>query len=255
MTESLKGRVVLVTGGGSGIGRQVSLDLAKLGARVAVADVNFEEAQKTVATILEKNPSESALAIKVDVTSAQEVEAAVKATVEKFGRLDGAVNSAGIGSARAATAEVVEAAFDRVIAVNLKGVFSSLKFEIQQFLKQEKAKHYSIVNLSSFYGLYASQGISPYVASKHGVIGLSKTAALEYAKDGIRVNAVCPYFTDTPLVANFLAQHKAELEAKIPLGRVATQEEIATSIIWLLGDTSSFVTGISLSVDGGCSAI
>jgi len=256
--DSLQGRVILVTGGASGIGRQTCIDLAKYGAVVSICDANLEEAQKTASLILNKFANASAYAIKVDVTSAQEVENMVKVTVEKFGRLDGAVNCAGIsgisGQGPKEIADHSDDRFDRVIAVNLKGVFLSMKHEIRQLLQQEKSKHFSIVNASSYAGLFGVPRIAAYVAAKHGVVGLTKTAALEYAQSGIRVNAVCPSYTDTPMIAHLPPERRVQAGASLPLGRLGTPEDISAAILWLLSDASSFVTGIALPLDGGSSA-
>jgi len=251
MTQSLKGRVIIVTGGGSGIGRQISIDLSRAGASVSVADVNFKGAQETVSLLQEQS---NAFAIKTDVSCAQEVQAAVKATVEKFGRLDGAVNCAGIGGPLATIADSSEEHFDRLVSVNLKGVFLSLKYELEQILMQEKSKHYSIVNISSGAGLFGLPSMGVYSATKHGVVGLTKTAALEYAQAGIRVNAVCPHFIETPLTQDIPQDFVQAVIKSIPLGRAGKPKDISEPVLWLLSDAASFVTGVALSLDGGASA-
>jgi NAD(P)-dependent dehydrogenase (short-subunit alcohol dehydrogenase family) len=249
MAGRLIGKVALVTGAGSGIGRASARAFAREGAKVVVSDIIVDGGQETVRLIT--NAGGEALFLKADVSQAREVEALVQQTVATYGRLDYAHNNAGIEGAFATTAEYPDASWDRVIAVNLKGVWLCLKYEIAQMLKQGGG---SIVNTASGAGLVGLTNMSAYVASKHGVVGLTKTAALEYAKAGIRVNAVCPGVIETPMVARLTREqpHLAEaLVANEPVGRVGKPEEIAETAVWLCSEAASFVTGEAMSVDGG----
>jgi len=234
------------------------MELAKYGAKVALADVNLEPTQQTVSAILEKYPNAHLVAMKCDVGSGRDVCAMVDATVKKFGRLDGAVNCAGIGGIYSKTADYPDDLFDKLVQINLKGVFLCMKYEIGQIAKQEKAKHYSIVNISSIFGLIGYRLNAPYAAVKHGVVGLTKSAALEYSRSGIRINAVCPAFTATPMITNVIDPNSPEadkMKSNNPLGRLATPEEVASAILWLLCDASSFTTGFAVAVDGGLSCL
>jgi len=249
MAGLVQGKIVLVTGGGSGIGRAASLALAKEGAKVAVSDVVVAGGEETVRLI--KAVGSEATFIKADVAKAAEIEALIKKVVETYGRLDCAVNNAGIEGAMASTVDCSEENFDRIIAVNLKGVWLCMKHEIPQMLKQGGG---AIVNTASVAGLIGFQGLPAYVASKHGVNGLTKTAALEYAKQGIRVNAVCPGVIQTPMLDRlFTGQPGAGeiIAAMEPVGRLGKPEEIAAAVVWLCSDASSFVTGLPMAVDGG----
>jgi len=253
--ESVKDRVVLVTGGGSGIGKATCLQLAKYGAKVAVADINLEEAQRTVAIINKEYPSASAVALKCNVSVSKEVQSMVESTVAKFGRLDGAVNSAGIVGYSAKAAEYSEEIFQKLVQINLTGVFLCMKFQIAQMLQQQKGK-YSVVNISSAAGLNGMRLNAPYSAVKHGVIGLTKSTALDYARTGLRVNAVCPGFTATPMFHDNVDEKEgAKRKGAVPMGRLGTPDEVAAAIIWLLSDASSFTTGYALAVDGGLSCL
>ncbi len=249
MAGRLEGKVALVTGGGSGIGRASALTFAREGAKVVVADVVVNGGEETVGMI--KKAGGDAIFVKADVSKATEVEALINQAVETYGRLDCAYNNAGIEGVTASTTECSEENWERVISINLKGVWLCLKHEIPQMLKQGGG---AIVNTSSVMGLVAGQGLPAYVASKHGVAGLTKTAALEYAKAGIRVNAVCPGAIRTPMVERFLnkdPQLEAQLTAQEPVGRMAAPEEVAEAVVWLCSDAASFVTGHTMSVDGG----
>ena len=249
MAGSLVGKVALVTGASSGIGRASALAFAREGAKVVVSDVNVDGGQETVRLI--KGNGGEAIFVKADVSQAAEVEALVRQTVTAYGRLDYAHNNAGVEGAFTTTVAYPDESWERVLAVNLKGVWLCMKHEITQMLKQGGG---AIVNTASGAGLVGVPNLSAYVASKHGVVGLTKTAALEYAKAGIRVNAVCPGVIDTPMVARLTREqpHVAEaLVAGEPMGRVGKPEEIAEAAVWLCSDAASFVTGHAMAVDGG----
>jgi NAD(P)-dependent dehydrogenase (short-subunit alcohol dehydrogenase family) len=249
MAGSLEGKVILVTGGGSGIGRATSLLLAKQGAKVMIADYVPEGAQKTVAMIKEAGGTADCLAADVSVT--KQVEMMVAKTVEKYGRIDGAFNNAGIEGKMAGTIDTSEENFDRTIAINLKGVWLCMKYEIPQMLKQGGGV---IVNTASIAGLVGFEGLPAYNASKHGVVGLTKTAALEFAQKNIRVNCVCPGVIQTPMVARLMdggGMNENDMRAGEPVGRFGQPHEIGEGVVWLLSDASSFVTGHSMVIDGG----
>ena len=245
----LDGKVALITGAGSGIGRASALAFAREGAKVAVADIVVEGGEETVRMV--KEAGGEAFFIKVDVANAADVEAMVNTVVDTYGRIDCAYNNAGIEGRLASTDEYPEDMFDKVIDINLTGVWLCMKYELPHMLKQGGG---AIVNTASGAGLIGVSGMSAYVASKHGVIGLTKTAALEYAKSGIRVNAVCPGLIQTPMVERITAEQPQLGEALVaaePVGRTGKPEEIAESVVWLSSDAASFVTGHSMSVDGG----
>jgi NAD(P)-dependent dehydrogenase (short-subunit alcohol dehydrogenase family) len=249
MAGLVQGKIALVTGGGSGIGRAASLALAKEGAKVAVSDIVAAGGEETVRMI--KAAGGEAMFIKADVAKAVEVEALIKKVVETYGRLDCACNNAGIEGTMTTMVDCSEENFDRIIAVNLKGVWLCMKHEIPQMLKQGGG---AIVNTASVAGLVGFPGLSAYVASKHGVNGLTKTAALEYAKHGIRVNAVCPGVIHTPMLDRlFSSQPDAgeTIAALEPVGRLGKPEEIAAAVVWLCSEAASFVTGLPMAVDGG----
>jgi len=249
MAGLVDGKVALVTGGGSGIGRATSLALAQEGATVVVSDIVVAGGEETVRMI--KDAGGKASFIKADVSKNAEVEALIKKAVETYGRLDCAFNNAGIEGDMASTVDCSEENWDRTIAINLTGVWLCMKHEIPQMLKQGSG---AIVNTASVAGLVGFQGLSAYVASKHGVNGLTKTAALEYAKQGIRVNAVCPGVIHTPMVDRlFKSQPGAgeTIAAMEPVGRLGKPEEIAAAVVWLCSDAASFVTGLPMAVDGG----
>ncbi len=245
----LDGKVALITGAGSGIGRASALAFAREGAKVAVADIVVEGGEETVRMVTEAGGE--AFFIKADVSNAAEVEAMVNTVVETYGRIDCAYNNAGIEGQLASTDEYSEDVFDKVIGINLTGVWLCMKYELPHMLKQGSG---SIVNTASGAGLIGVSGMSAYVASKHGVVGLTKTAALEYAKSGIRVNAVCPGLIQTPMmerITNDQPQLGEALVAAEPIGRTGRPEEIAESVVWMCSDAASFVTGHAMSVDGG----
>ena len=257
MAGTLHDKVALITGGASGIGRATALAFAAEGARLIVADMNEDGGQQTAHMITE-NGGEATF-LQVDVTQAAETEAMIAKAVEAYGRLDCAFNNAGIsgagigGDLRTLTADYPDERWHRIIAINLTGVWLCMKYELQQMLAQGGG---AIVNTASVAGLVGLPYGSAYVASKHGVVGLTKTAALEYAKQGIRVNCVCPGYIETPMTAAGISdpERRARMVAMEPVGRVGQPEEIAASVAWLCSDAASFVTGHSMVVDGGFAA-
>ena len=246
----VSGKVAIVTGGSSGIGRAVSLQFARHGAKVVIGDLN-PKGQETVELI--EREGGSALFVETNVCSAQQVQDLVAAAVETYGGLHFAFNNAGVLPAGALLADVEEAAFDQVVAVDLKGVFLSMKYEIQHMLK---AGGGAIVNNASIAGMIAEPGISPYVAAKHAVIGLTKAAAVEYAAQGIRINALAPGLVETAMTKHWFADDKMRtyLLANTPMGRAAQPEELAGMVLFLCSDSGSFATGQAFVVDGGYTA-
>lgn len=249
MTTQLAGRVALVTGGGSGIGQASAFALAREGARVIIGDIAVEAGENTAQQI--RDMGGEAFFVKMNVANEKDIETAIEKAVALYGSLDCAVNNAGIRGTMGAMAACTEDNWDRVIQVNLKSTWLCLKHEIRQMRKQESG---SIVNMSSIAGVVAAFRLPAYTASKHGVVGLTKSAALEYAKAGIRVNAICPGFIETPMVNNY-ADSAADLNNRlddiVPMGRLGKPEEIAEAVVWLCSDRSSYVTGHALVVDGG----
>ncbi|HXG22788.1 MAG TPA: SDR family oxidoreductase [Methylomirabilota bacterium] len=250
MAGLLKDKVALVTGAGSGIGRATALAFHREGAKVVVSDVAVESGEETVRLI--KQAGGDAVFVKADVSQAADVEALVKTVVRTYGRLDCAHNNAGVPGPNKLTVDITEEKWNQVIAVNLTGVWLCMKFELAQMAKQGSG---AIVNTSSDAGLIGLRRGAAYVASKHGVIGLTKTAALEYAKTGIRVNAVCPGPIDTPMLRGSGGERVERFIDKMvaaqPGGRLGKPEEIAEAVVWLCSDAASFVTGHALPVDGG----
>jgi len=249
MTAELQGKVGLVTGGTSGIGRDTAILFAKAGAKVVVAGRRELEGKETIETI--RAAGGDGVFVKADVSRAAEVDALVQRTVETFGRLDVAFNNAGIEGHWLPITEQSEEDWDRTIDINLKGVWLCLKYEIRQMLTQGGGG--AIVNMTSITGLVGSAGAAAYSASKHGVIGLTKSAALENAKSKIRINAVCPGFTETPMADRILrvpAVHKYVLSCH-PIGRFGHPAEIAEAVLWMCSERASFMTGQSLVLDGG----
>src|SRR5438132_8669476 len=249
MSGQLNGKVALITGGASGIGRATALTFAREGAKLIIADMNEDGGQQTVHMITEKGGE--AIFVRTDVSKAVEVQALISKAVETYGRLDCAHNNAGIpGGGLALTAEYPEDTWQQVIAVNLTGVWLCMKYEIPQMLSQGSG---AIVNTASAWGLVGAPGASAYVASKHGVVGLTKTAALEYAQQGLRVNCVCPGYIATPMTAQGMQdpERMARMIANEPVGRMGQPEEIAEAVVWLCSDAASFVTGHTMTVDGG----
>jgi NAD(P)-dependent dehydrogenase (short-subunit alcohol dehydrogenase family) len=250
MTISFENKVALVTGAASGLGLATAKSFAESGASVAMADWN-EEAVRSAAGEL-AGQGYKTLAIRCDVADDAEVEAMVAQTVATFGRLDVAYNNAGVQNVLAEAADQTREDFDRVVGVNLRGIWSCMKFELQQMRKQGSG---AIVNCSSLGGLVGGAERGIYHAAKHGVLGLTKSAALEYAARGIRINAVCPGLIWTPMADQMVASGQGDaLEAmrkSIPMGRHGRVEEIADSVLWLCSEAASYVTGQSISVDGG----
>lgn len=242
-----KDEVALVTGAGSGIGRASALAFAKGGARTVVSDVNAQHGEETAQII--RDSGGNAVFIQADVAKPEEIRALLEQAAQHYGRLDFAFNNAGIEGAMASTADCTEENWDRIIAVNLKGVWLCMKHELQLMLAQKSG---AIVNCSSIAGLVGFQNLPAYVASKHGVVGLTRAAALEYAKQGIRINAVCPGVISTAMVDRILDEHPdLPLVAGEPMARMGTPEEIAQSVVWLCSRHASFITGQALAVDGG----
>lgn len=253
MAGKLQGKVALVTGGSSGIGRAAALAFAKEGAKVVVtADKNVTGGEETVKMI--KQVGGEATFIKVDIAKAAEVEAMIAKTIELYGRLDCAYNNAGVPGFQGKLTECPEEVWDRTMDVNLKGVWLCMKYEIPVMVKNGGV----IVNAASEIGLKGSRGSADYCVSKWGVIGLTKTAAIACAKQGIRVNAVCPAMTDTPMLNDTLGDKLygpgGIVQHAIPLGRVGTPEEVAAAVVWLCFDEASFVNGIAMPIDGGAFA-
>ncbi len=249
MEKRMTNKVALVTGAASGIGRAAAIAFAREGASVVVSDVDSEGGLETV-RLLEKQDSEAAFVL-CDVSKPEEVANLIMQTVNRFGRLDYAFNNAGIEGTPAPTAECTEDNWNRIIDINLKGVWLCMKHEIAQMLKQGGG---AIVNCSSIAGIVGFPGTPAYTASKHGVIGLTKAAALEYVKSNIRVNAVCPGVIQTPMIDRFThgqAQAVEQLAAGAPMGRMGTPEEIAGAVVWLCSDAASYMTGQSMAIDGG----
>jgi NAD(P)-dependent dehydrogenase (short-subunit alcohol dehydrogenase family) len=252
MAGILDGKAALVTGGASGIGRATALAMSREGARVAVADRAADGAGETVALL--NRGGGQAIAISGDVTKETDVAAMVARTVAAFGRIDCAFNNAGVsgravGPAGQRTHELSRESFDGMLAVNLTGVFLCMKHEIVQMLAQGTGG--SIVNTASIAGLIGLPSSAHYVAAKHGVVGLTKTAAMEYAKDNIRVNCVNPGYIKTPMTDETMKTRYDELMAKVPMHRLGTAEEIAEAVVWMCSDKASFMTGASHVVDGG----
>lgn len=240
-------KVALVTGGSFGIGKATAVAFAKRGASVVVADWIEDSATVNEITSL----GGSAIFVKCDVSRSADVGELINQTIKKFGRLDFAVNNAGIEGATAPTHECTEENWDKTININLKGAWLCMKSEIPVMLKQGKG---AIVNVASVAGLIGFPGLPAYVVSKHGIIGLTKTAALENAKQGIRINAVCPGVIRTQMIDRVTGKDKTvekQYEDMEPVGRMGTPEEVAETIVWLCSDSSSFVTGHALNVDGG----
>ena len=249
MKGKLQDKVIIVTGGSSGIGRVSALGFTREGAKVVIADTDLNGAEETVEII--KSAGGRATYLKVDVSKSHDVEEVVKRCVEENGRLDCAFNNAGIEGSTAPTADCTEDNWNRTIDINLKGVWLCMKYQILEMLKQGGG---SIVNASSVAGLVGVENRPAYVASKHGIAGLTKAAAIEYSNRNIRVNAICPGVTLTPLIERLISENpefEAVRIARHPIGRLGAPEDIAKAAAWLLSDDASFVTGHIMAVDGG----
>jgi NAD(P)-dependent dehydrogenase (short-subunit alcohol dehydrogenase family) len=251
MSGRFAGRGILVTGAGSGIGRAAAQLFADEGGRVVVVDQDENEAQATVTSIREAGGE--ALAIGADVSREADCRGMVERALAAYGRLHVAFNNAGIGASGFAVADEEEVTWSRLIDVNLKGIFLGMKYEIPAMVS---AGGGAIVNTASVAGLVGERGIGAYSASKHGVVGLTRTAALDYIGQGVRINAVCPGATRTRILANWFQDPKVEsfILSRHPIGRIAEPEEIARAVLFLASDDASFVVGQALAVDGGLTA-
>jgi NAD(P)-dependent dehydrogenase (short-subunit alcohol dehydrogenase family) len=248
MINEFTGKVALVTGGASGIGRATAVKFGSKGAKVVIADVDRRGGEETLRMVEECGGE--GIFVRTDVSDESAVKALIEQAVTAYGRLDYAVNNAGVEGKSAGLDALSSADFDRTIAINLRGVWLCMKYELPHLLETSGA----IVNMASVAGLIGFAGSGAYVASKHGVIGLTKTAALEYSKHGVRINAISPGVIMTPMidrVANFGSGVLEALEAAHPMGRTGSPEEIADAVLWLCSRESSFVTGVALPVDGG----
>jgi NAD(P)-dependent dehydrogenase (short-subunit alcohol dehydrogenase family) len=251
MTGTLTGKTALVTGAASGIGRAIALAYANEGANVVVADIDEKGGSETVVLVEERGTKSHF--VRCDVSKGGEVKRMVETVVREFGRLDYSCNDAGIHeNLPGSLTEVDVDEWDRIIEVNLKGVMLCMKHEVVPMLKQGGGV---IVNIASLGGLLAQPGCYAYNASKHGVMGLTKTAAFEYAKTGIRINAVCPAVIESPMVAMAPEEVKQQLLALHPIGRFGKPEEVAAAVMWLCSDQSAFVTGTGVVLDGGASTV
>lgn len=250
MYAELEEKVAVVTGGGAGIGLACATRLAELGVAVGVADIDAGAANNTAKNLISQGYR--CLAFETDVSESAQVDRLFQATSEAFGPIDIAVNNAGVGAPLTPLGDTEESDFDRVMAVNLKGVWLCMRAALRHMAPQKSG---SIINMASALSITTFPGSSLYTASKHGVSGLTRSAAVEYGDSGIRINAICPGFISTPLLHSTVTEEAAQLmAAKHPMNRLGTPEEIADAVVYLASDASSFVTGSLFSVDGGWTA-
>lgn len=250
MEQFFSGKVALVTGAGSGIGEATALLYARHGAKVIVSDINEAHGKSVVEKI--RSAGGDAQFVACDVSKAEQCEALVKETLGHYGRLDYACNNAGIGGEAAAVGDMSVSGWDKVIAINLSSVFYCMKYQLPAILKDGGG---AIVNMASILGQVGFPHSAGYVAAKHGVVGLTQNAAVEYSAQGVRVNAVGPGFIDTPLLSQMDKATKDMLISKHPIGRLGKSEEVAELVIWLSSDKASFVTGAYYPVDGAYLAV
>lgn len=246
-----KNKVALVTGAASGIGLATVKAFANAGASVVLADIDGQKVKNIADTLIKEG--HNALAVRCDVTNEKEVADMIERTIKEFGQLDFAYNNAGMHVQVSETADALSQDFDKAIAVNLKGIWLCMKYELQQMRKQGYG---AIINCSSQSGIIGTANLGAYTAAKHGVVGLTKSAALEYAKKGIQINCICPGTCDTPMVENAVGDHPEHMESiinSIPLGRMGKAEEIANTVLWLCNEKSAFIVGQSIVIDGGYS--
>jgi len=247
--KKLENKVVFITGGNSGIGKACAVAAAQEGAKVVIADLVKADHTETMQELQAFGGEK--LFVAIDVADAESVKQAINATVEKFGRLDVALNNAGIGGPYSGIHDMDEKTWEKIIQINLNGQFYCVKYELQQFLQQGGGL---IVNMSSLAGLKAERGLAPYTAAKHGLLGLTKNIAVQYADKNIRANAICPYYIETPLLSAIPEEIHKQWEAGTPAHRLGKPEEVAKAFIFLASDDSSYCNGTHIAIDGGALA-